>query len=107
MDAHTKGSRKRKGTDTEDVRSCDQCEYSGSRQALRHHKKSKHEGIRYPCDLCDYAATTLTNLKKHKKSKHEGIRYPCDQCDFAIDCPKNLTERVKLIYGKGHKFVGQ
>ena len=24
-----------------------------------------------------------------------------------IDRPKNLTERVKLIYGKNHNFVGQ
>ena len=39
-----------------DVRSCDQCDYTGSRTALYRHKQSKHEGIRYPCDQCIYTA---------------------------------------------------
>ena len=42
--------------------------------SLKRHKESKHEGIRYPCDQCGYAATTVSNLKQHKESKHEGIR---------------------------------
>ena len=50
---------------------------------LKMHKESKHEGIRYPCDQCDYAASMAKDLKRHKESKHEGIRYPCDQCDYA------------------------
>jgi len=29
-----------------------------------------HEGVRYPCDLCEYAASFLEGLKRHKKSKH-------------------------------------
>ena len=30
------------------------------------HKKSKHEGTQYPCTKCEYAATTLRDLKEHK-----------------------------------------
>ena len=83
MDVQVQVSGKRKRLDSKDVYSCDQCEYTGSRAALKHHKESKHDGIRYPCNQCDYAATTSGSLKTHNESKHEGIRYPCDQCDYA------------------------
>jgi hypothetical protein len=65
-----------------------------------------HDGLRYPCDQCDYAATRRGDLKQHKESqykihvtkltctipkelkihresKHEDIWYSCDQCDNA------------------------
>ena len=37
-------------------------------------------------------------------TQHKHV-YKLHLCKFF--CPKNLTERVKLIYGKSHKFVGQ
>ena len=42
---------------------------------FRTHKESKHDGIRYPCDQCEYAATTSSSLRRHKESKYRGIRY--------------------------------
>ena len=42
----------------------------------------KHEGICYPCDQCEFAATSPNIPKTHKEAKHEGIRYPCDECDY-------------------------
>ena len=45
--------------------------------------KGKHEGVTYPCDQCDYAATTLSKLKQHTRIKHEGIKYLCDKCVHA------------------------
>ena len=56
------------------IYSCDQCEFEGSRNALWHHKKSKHEGIMYSCDQCEYSATLQSYLRRHKKSLHEGVR---------------------------------
>ena len=67
---------------TRDIYPCDQCEYTGSRDSLRKHKQSMHEGIRYSCDQCEYAGSRDA-LRKHKKSVHEGIRFPCDQCEYA------------------------
>ena len=49
---------------------------------MKKDKRSKHEGIKYPCDQCEYAITSTTNLKQHKESKHEGKRYSYDQCEF-------------------------
>ena len=57
---------------------------------LKTHKKSKHEGIRYPCDMCDFAGSTSSNLKVHKEAKHEGIRNPCDICEYAASTAYNL-----------------
>ena len=48
------------------------------KSSLRKHIKRKHEGARYPCDNCEFAATTSGSLKSHIKSKHRGLRYPCD-----------------------------
>merc|ERR1712150_135882 len=46
------------------------------------HYRSKHEGIKYPCNHCEYQATDKSNLQKHVQSVHEGIKYPCNQCDY-------------------------
>ena len=67
---------------------------------MKQHKEGKHEGIRYPCDQCDYASTTTTHLERHKEYKHEGIRYPCDQCDFTFI----TSSRLKMH--KDSKHVG-
>ena len=37
------------------------------------HIKSIHEGIKYPCDQCDFKATHKGTLKSHMKSIHEGV----------------------------------
>ena len=42
---------------------------------LKKHQKTKREGVRYSCDLCEYNATQKGNLKKHQQSQHEGVRY--------------------------------
>ena len=47
-------------------------------------KKSKHEGIKYPCDQCEYVATRHYNLKQLKQFKHEIIRYPYYQCEYFV-----------------------
>ena len=55
MDLQSQVSGKRKRVDSDQ---CDQCEYTGSRAAVKHHKESKHDGIRYPCDQCEFNASS-------------------------------------------------
>ena len=93
--------KKRKRVDSKNVYSCGQCEYEGTRHALHYHKKSKHESIRYPCDLCEYTATQLSSLKQHEESKHKVIRIPCDQYDFAA---KDLL-KLKLHKHPEHEGI--
>ena len=45
---------------------------------MKKHIQSKHEGIKYPCNQCDYQATKQGSLQTHIQSKHEGIKYPCN-----------------------------
>ena len=59
------------------------------------HKKSQHEGVRYPCDLCEHAARTLSCLKLHKDSRHDGVRYPCDKCKYAATQLSHLKSHKK------------
>ena len=43
------------------------------------HKQSKHEGIEYHCDQCQYAVTCSSILKMLKELKHEGQKYLWDK----------------------------
>ena len=77
------------------IYSCDQCEFKGSRAGLYLHKKSIHEGVRYQCDKCGYAAKQYSNLKKHNESKQKGVRYQCDYCEYAATTISNLKKHQK------------
>lgn len=75
---------------------CDQCDYKGHYNSFLYHKKSKHDGTRYTCDVCDYTASTVAYLKVHKRTKHEGIRYPCDECEFMAASTTYLKQHKKV-----------
>ena len=51
----------------------------GKQTYVKKHIKYKHEGVRYPCDQCEFAAITADSLRRHIEIKHEGMGYPCDQ----------------------------
>jgi len=53
-------------------------------------KAHKHEGVRYTCKQCSYAATTAIILKIHVEIKHVGIIYPCSKCDYFATTASNL-----------------
>ena len=36
------------------------------------------------CNQCDYQAARQDSLRAHEQSKHDGVRYSCDKCDFTI-----------------------
>ena len=69
---------------------------------MRQHTESKHEGVRYPCDQCMFAATQQGHLKQHKQAKHGHeelnistiLRYPCDQCEYTT---------TTVLYLRRHK----
>ena len=48
---------------------CDKVFSSVSSSKL--HYKSRHMGIRFPCDFCDYQATQQGHLRYHIKTKHD------------------------------------
>ena len=66
---------------------------------------SKHEGLRFACDLCDYKAVRFSTLKRHTESVHDGTKYLCKYCSYQTshtqefkkhmnDCHKSIKEEV-------------
>ena len=49
----------------------------------------------YPCNQCDYQATTLSNLTNHVQSKHEDAKYGCNQCDYEGTAQRYLKSHIK------------
>ena len=50
---------------------------------MKVHYQNIHEGIRWPCDKCDYQARDRESLFKHMRIEHGNhIPYKCDKCDF-------------------------
>ena len=75
---------------------CPECgEMFTTKGAMTVHFKSIHQGVKYPCDLCDYQATQPSNLKAHIQKRHEGIRYPCDQCDYQAKTKTCLQRHIE------------
>ena len=53
--------------------SCDICGiHFTENRSLTRHKESKHAGVKYSCDKCDYRTTG--NLKVHQQAVHDGIQ---------------------------------
>ena len=74
---------------------CNQCDYQATQPGnLQIHIQAKHEGIKYPCNQCDYQTTTQGNLQTHFQAKHEGIKYPCNQCDYQAARQNNLQVHI-------------
>ena len=62
---------------------------------LRIHHESKHEGVRWPCEHCEYQLTDKSALQKHMKKFHEDVRFNCSLCDFDSAYPSGLTKHMK------------
>jgi len=89
-----------------DIRTCGQCEYTGSRTSLRRHVQSKHEFIRYPCDQCEKTFGRPAELRKHVASIHDQVKYPCDLCSYAATVPFSLKKHKETIHeGRVKNFV--
>jgi len=90
--------RKRSKSDKKTLVECTDCDFTGTRKAVSNHIKHKHDGIRHPCDECDYTGTTKTALKKHKEVKHEGKTYHCGQCDFSSLYAQALRKHKNTVH---------
>ena len=64
---------------------CEVCKKTyPTKGSLRMHTNSMHEEAEWKkCDHCDYKAKTYHVLDTHVGSKHNGVTFICDQCDFS------------------------
>jgi len=60
-------------------------------------KKTKDQG--FSCDLCDFKAAEVGNLRMHTFYKHGGKTYSCDLCDFKAQRQTGLNFHKKMKHG--------
>ena len=101
--------------------------YNNWHGRLKGHIQSKQEGIKYPCNDCDYQAPYQSHLQKHIKKVssilvmiviiklHIGVIfrnifslnrkvssiYPCNDCDYQASYQSQLQKHIK------YKHVGK
>ena len=50
---------------------------------------------KYPCDRCEYEATSRGNLKAHIDGKHSDVVHSCEQCNYTTAWKAHLSKHVK------------
>ena len=75
---------------------CNECSYLSSDKAnLRRHVLTLHEGLKFPCQNCDYHATDSGNLRRHNDSVHLNLkRFQCSQCEYCTNDNGNLRRHL-------------
>ena len=72
---------------------------------LKRHVNTKHKGVRYNCDQCDYKATQLGHLKTHIRVVHLKIKnYSCEECDYKAHQLKDLKIHIKAVHLKTNSY---
>ena len=65
--------------------------------SLKSHMQSMHEGVNYPCELCEHKAKQRPGLKRHMALVHNiGKELLCEQCDFQTRHNEKLKKHVKI-----------
>ena len=80
---------------------CDLCNYEAENVFfLKRHKQSQHGLVlRFPCDQCEYVATTDSDFNFHKITIHKGTKYICDQCEYVAKYKSYLKRHKQRKHG--------
>ena len=57
---------------------------------MRFHTRTKHEGMLFPCNRCDFKSATKDGLNVHTAFTHDGEVYSCNDCDQLSSSKKAL-----------------
>ena len=49
-------------------------------------------------DICNYVSKYRANLKKHIRVVHEGVRYPCHLCDVRTTSKASLQLHIRTVH---------
>ena len=90
---------------TPDIRTCRIIQYIMI--CLEFHIKSKHKGVKYSCDHCDFHVNRKDSLNFHTVSKHNGVMYSCNQCDFNLTTHESLQFHIESVHGGGNCSCNQ
>ena len=77
---------------------CPECNqfFSGSKTKLTTHFQNVHEGIRWPCNQCEYKARDKYTLNKHVRAEHINCTvFKCDDCEYETMYKNRLKAHAK------------
>ena len=79
----------------------------GMQSSLNKHYRNKHEGIKYPCHICNKQINSRASLQNHIKVVHEGLRvHECKYCNKLFGKKDNLKVHMTSCH-KQISNVGQ
>ena len=79
---------------------CNLCNYRApDKGSLLRHTRGVHQGIRYYCDFCFYSATQKGNLKKHQGMKHKDNNYSCMYCTLQVNWKGSFIKHLQNQHG--------
>ena len=81
---------------TEKCKECDR-EFS-SKDHLKRHVQSVHEGVLFKCDLCPKTCTRKDKLYRHVQSVHKGVRFKCDLCPNTFGRRALLSAHIRRVH---------
>ena len=77
---------------------CDRCELVVSTgKILMKHRREKHPGEKFYCDLCDKEFANSTSFSVHRVI-HSGIKFSCTSCSVQSSSKSNLHRHVKNVH---------
>ena len=93
---HNKRKRKHKPQQSQ----CPECKkYFSQKYKMKVHYQNIHEGIRWPCDKCDYQARDRESLFKHMRIEHGNhIPYKCNKCDYEAKLRSSMYGHFKRYH---------
>ena len=83
------------------IEKCDFCNKEfKSKNGLRNHKLTVHEGFNEKCDDCGQSLTSKRSLTRHKQRYHNPnwTSYKCDECGCKIASKNGLMKHLKVFH---------
>ena len=84
---------------------CDECGFSCQAVSkhmgyvkMHQHKRSKHEGLLYTCDECEYKSEYKPNLDQHKRYVHSAKLINCTQCEYLSSTKRAMTRHIQNVH---------
>ena len=80
---------------------CLECNKVYHKRALVQHIETKHKGIRYSCDSCEYVTTQKVHLKTHINAAHlKSKQFACSKCDKSFTSKYHKNSHMSRIHEK-------
>ena len=85
---------------------CDECEFTCSAvgqelgyMKIRQHISSRHEGLIYTCDICEFRTQYKTNLDQHKYV-HSAKTINCANCGYIGSTKRAMTRHIQNVHSE-------